>query len=283
MAIAIGKIGHEERLSVVEHLDELRTRLIVSLAVLAVAFGFCLWQNHSLLHIVNRPLEHQTQKQVRAGSGPLGATYTVQQGARWSGCSWNAWWGRSSGPEVERAPRLAASLQSVRPQLRRAISRLSAAPQGNKPVTLGVGEPFTATLGVALLFALILALPIILYEIYSFLLPALRPGAPARRLAADPGGTRAVRGRGAVRLLRGAARRAALLRELQQRPIQRARAGQPVLPLRCDHPARDGAGVPGARRDPGGHPRGHRHAAPATSEPPLRDPGVRRGGGLPAR
>ena len=30
-------IGHEDRLSLVEHLDELRTRLIVSIAVLGVA------------------------------------------------------------------------------------------------------------------------------------------------------------------------------------------------------------------------------------------------------
>ncbi len=175
MAIAIGKVGHEERLSFVDHLDELRTRLIVSLAVLAVAFGFCLWQNHLLLRIVNRPLEHQTQKQVRAGSGPLGATYTVQQGARAVGVQLERVVGALERPGSGASAATRTTLRSVRPRLHRAISRLSAAPQGNKPVTLGVGEPFTATLGVALLFALILALPVILYELYSFLLPALRP------------------------------------------------------------------------------------------------------------
>ena len=41
-----------------------------------------MWQNHALLHIINAPLAHQTQKQVRAGNGPLGATYSVQQDAR---------------------------------------------------------------------------------------------------------------------------------------------------------------------------------------------------------
>ncbi len=175
MAIAIGKIGHKERLSLVDHLDELRTRLIVSLAVLVVAFGFCLWQNHSLLRIVNRPLEHQTQKQVRAGSGPLGATYTVQQGARAVGVQLERVVGALERPGSGASAATRTTLQSVRPQLHRAISRLSGAPQGNKPVTLGVGEPFTATLGIALLFALILALPVILYEVYSFMLPALRP------------------------------------------------------------------------------------------------------------
>ncbi len=175
MAIAIGKIGHEQQLSVVDHLDELRTRLIVSLAVLTVAFGFCLWQNHSLLRIVNRPLEHQTQKQVRAGNGPLGATYTVQQGARSIGVQLERVVGALERPGSGASAATRTTLQGVRPQLHRAISRLSAAPQGNKPVTLGVGEPFTATLGIALLFALILALPIILYELYSFMIPALTP------------------------------------------------------------------------------------------------------------
>jgi len=36
MATAVGGIGHEDRLSVVDHLEELRSRLIVSLAVVAV-------------------------------------------------------------------------------------------------------------------------------------------------------------------------------------------------------------------------------------------------------
>src|ERR1700685_4240076 len=82
MAIAVGRIGHEDRVSVVEHLEELRARLIICLAALAVAFAFSVCQNHALLHIINKPLAHQTQKQVRAGNGPLGATYTVQQSAR---------------------------------------------------------------------------------------------------------------------------------------------------------------------------------------------------------
>src|SRR5271165_1039770 len=82
MAVAVGRLGHEERATVVDHLEELRGRLIISLAALAVAFGICMWQNHALLQIINRPLAGQTQKQVRAGNGPLGATYTVQQSAR---------------------------------------------------------------------------------------------------------------------------------------------------------------------------------------------------------
>ena len=42
-------------------------------------------------------------------------------------------------------------------------------------MTLGIGEPFTTTVGIALIFALILSLPVILYELYGFLLPAFSP------------------------------------------------------------------------------------------------------------
>src|SRR5579863_3849682 len=79
---ALRSISHDEQLSVVGHLDELRTRLLVSLAALSVAFGFCFWQNHALLHLIDSPLAHQTQQQVRDGHGPLGATYQVQRTAR---------------------------------------------------------------------------------------------------------------------------------------------------------------------------------------------------------
>src|ERR1700685_1599938 len=80
MATAIRPIGHEERLSLVDHLDELRTRLMISAAALAIAFGFCLWQNHALLHLINAPLSKQTEKQVAKGNGPLGQTALAQQG-----------------------------------------------------------------------------------------------------------------------------------------------------------------------------------------------------------
>jgi sec-independent protein translocase protein TatC len=175
MAAAVGSIGHEDRLSVVDHLHELRGRLIISLAALAVTFGLCMWQNHALLNIINKPLAHQTQKQVKAGNGPLGATYTVQQSARTVASQLQSVVSvlQRPGSGVSAATR--SSLEHVTPQLRGAIKRLSAAPEGNKPVTLGIGEPFTTTIGIALIFALILALPIILYELYGFLLPAFSP------------------------------------------------------------------------------------------------------------
>jgi sec-independent protein translocase protein TatC len=175
MAVAIGRIGHEDHLSVVDHLEELRTRLLVSLAALAVAFGLCLWQNHALLRIINKPLAHQTQKQVRAGNGPLGATYTIQQNARIVADQLATVVAALDRPGSGASDATRASLRGVTPQLHRAIVGLSAAPQGDKPVTLGIGEPFTTTIGISLIFAFVLALPIVLYQLYSFLLPAFSP------------------------------------------------------------------------------------------------------------
>jgi sec-independent protein translocase protein TatC len=175
MAVAAAHVGHEDRLSVVDHLSELRVRLIVSLAALAVAFGFCMWQNHALLHIINKPLSTQTQKQVKKGNGPLGATYTVQQSARVVAAQLQTVTGALDRPGSGVSPATRAALAGVSPQLGKAIKGLSKAPEGNKPVTLGIGEPFTTTIGIALIFAFILALPIILFQLYGFLLPAFSP------------------------------------------------------------------------------------------------------------
>jgi sec-independent protein translocase protein TatC len=45
-------------------------------------------------------------------------------------------------------------------------------PAGRTPITLGVAEPFTTTATVAGYAAILLALPVILHQIYAFILPA---------------------------------------------------------------------------------------------------------------
>jgi sec-independent protein translocase protein TatC len=132
-----------------------------------------MWQNHALLQIVNRPLDAQTQKQVKAGNGPLGATYTVQRSALTVATQLRDVVETIERPDSGVPAATRSALRGVEPALKPAITALSAPAEGNKPVTLGIGEPFTSTLGVALLFALIFALPIVLYETYGFLLPAL--------------------------------------------------------------------------------------------------------------
>jgi len=49
-------ISHEDELSLVEHLDELRARIVVSLSVFGVALALCFWQNHLLLELASAPL-----------------------------------------------------------------------------------------------------------------------------------------------------------------------------------------------------------------------------------
>jgi sec-independent protein translocase protein TatC len=93
-------VSHDDRLTVVEHLDELRTRIVVSLAAFGVALALCFWQNHQLLHWLNKPLH------------------------------------------------------------------------GKQPITFGVAEAFTTTLTVTCYAALVLALPVVLYQLYAYVLPA---------------------------------------------------------------------------------------------------------------
>ena len=94
------KIDHGERLELTGHLDELRSRILVSLAAVGVALGLCFWQNHLILDVVNVPLG------------------------------------------------------------------------GKELITLGVTEPFTTTLMLSMYTALLIALPVVLYQMYAFVLPA---------------------------------------------------------------------------------------------------------------
>src|SRR5262245_41082122 len=91
-------VSHEDRLTLVEHLDELRTRIVVCIVVFGVALGLCLWQDDLLLEIASRPLP----------------------------------------------------------------------PGQDELITLGVTEAFTTTLTVSVYGALILSMPILLYQAYAY-------------------------------------------------------------------------------------------------------------------
>ena len=64
MPPALRPVGYDEKLSLVEHLDELRTRLVISLAVFLAVFGVCFWQNSVVLDVVNRPVEQTAFKKT---------------------------------------------------------------------------------------------------------------------------------------------------------------------------------------------------------------------------
>ena len=104
MARRIRPVAHEDRLSIVDHLDELRTRIILSLLTFGVALALCFWQNKRILDFVNKPLGHN-----------------------------------------------------------------------RKPLTLGVAEPFTTSFTLSAYAAILITLPILLYHLYAFILPAFTP------------------------------------------------------------------------------------------------------------
>src|SRR3954466_5445671 len=148
-------VGHEDRLSLIEHLDELRSRLIICVIAVAVAVGVCFAFNRTLLTIINKPLDRETQQNVNKGRGPLGQVAKVEQGTRaigtdlsdvitilnrpGSGVSPAAKTGRASPPAPKKP--LVRKHPQIAPHLK-ALPTVT----GNKPVTLGVGEPFANTL-----------------------------------------------------------------------------------------------------------------------------------------
>jgi sec-independent protein translocase protein TatC len=181
MALPLRPVSHDARLPLLEHVGELRARLVIVLAAVVVAFGFAFWQNHALLNVLNRPLARASAGALRHSHGPLAQTARVQQSLRVAldrqrlafeqlAESPSPLNGSQRGA-FESAARADAAVVAVSP----------AEPQGRQPVTLGLGEPFTQTLTVAGYFALLLALPVILWQLYAFVVPALRPG--ERRVA----------------------------------------------------------------------------------------------------
>jgi sec-independent protein translocase protein TatC len=101
------RLRHGEEATLVEHLDELRTRIFVSLGALIAGFVVCFVFHGRILDWLNGPLP----------------------------------------------------------------------PDHRKPITLSPAEPFLTSIKVSLLAGLALALPVILWQFWSFLAPAVEPHA----------------------------------------------------------------------------------------------------------
>src|SRR5712691_9923790 len=97
------RLRHGEEATLVEHLDELRTRIFVSLGALAIGFTIAFIFRGHLLDWLNQPL----------------------------------------------------------PASRR------------RPITLGVAEPFLTSMKVSLMAGFAAALPVVLWQLWSFLAPAV--------------------------------------------------------------------------------------------------------------
>jgi len=162
-------IGHEDRLSVIDHLDELRSRLIVSVAALLVAFGLCLWQQHRLLDVLNRPLPPSA---TNSRANHLnGLTGDALRESRYLTAAADNLRNLASSQSLSAQDR--AQFGAAAANLSRAATSLPQTNPQRLPVTIGVGEPFTTTLTVAAYFALVLALPLLIYQGYAFVVPAL--------------------------------------------------------------------------------------------------------------
>ncbi|HZJ29778.1 MAG TPA: twin-arginine translocase subunit TatC [Solirubrobacterales bacterium] len=189
-------IGYEDRLSLVQHLDELRGRVIICVVALVGAFALCFWQADTLLDVVNRPLE-EAQRDASAGDGPdpirqaaefdRGLAAAIEQTVPGLESLGRALEQLAGSERLSRADRLALAAPAA--ELEAAAEALQAAAaeappdQTRRPVTLGVAEPFMTTMTVAGYAAILLILPLILYQAYAYMLPALRP---AERRAAMP-------------------------------------------------------------------------------------------------
>src|SRR5579875_3776346 len=163
-------IGHEDRLSIVDHLDELRSRLIVCVVGLLVAFGLCFWQNHVLLNLLNSRYNAPSHTAANHLGGltndSVSAAHHFENTA-----GLLAALSRSSDLSRSDSLLLAAAAQ----QLQAGAKALPQSPPKNVPVTLGPGEPFTTTITVCAYGAVLLTLPLLLYEAYAFVIPALSP------------------------------------------------------------------------------------------------------------
>ena len=172
MARALRPIGHEDRLSIVDHLAELRSRMMVCLGVLIVAFGLCFWQNHRLLDVLNRALPHVSAVSGQHGLASLPNRSVKERAALLRSAAAFQSLAAAPGTSVSAA----AAYSQAASGLSQAADELpNTASAQEKPITIGVGEPFTTTLTVAMYFALLFSLPVLIYQGYAFVIPALNP------------------------------------------------------------------------------------------------------------
>ena len=168
-------ISHEARLPLLAHVDELRTRLIVSAAVLAIAFAFAFWQNHGVLNVLNRPLANATSGALKRSHGPLAEAARTQQAVRVALSRQRVAFEQLAHASTGRPPAERRALAAAAQADGRAVAITPTELSGRQPVTLGIGEPFGQTVTVSAYFALALALPVILFQLYAFVIPAFSP------------------------------------------------------------------------------------------------------------
>jgi sec-independent protein translocase protein TatC len=166
---ALRPVSHEDRLSLVEHLTELRVRLMVCIVAFLAALVVCMWQNDRLLDILNKPLAHTEQS---GSKDPLVTGAKFDQSVKVVLLAQAANDRRAAALTSDAALKAGYVKAAAAAE---AAAKLTPPVRGRRPVTLGVSEPFMETLKVSSYAALLLSLPLILFELYAFVLPAFSP------------------------------------------------------------------------------------------------------------
>jgi sec-independent protein translocase protein TatC len=175
MARAIIPVQYDQHLTLVEHLDELRTRIMISLAFVAVAFAVCFWQHHALLHLLEHPLSKELAKLSAKGIGLQGQIGTAWAGIHAVGGSVERIVGVLTAPGSGLSAGARHQIAALVPHLHTELRKVPSTPPAPVPTTLGIGEPFTVTVTVCFYFALLASLPFLLIQLYSYILPAFSP------------------------------------------------------------------------------------------------------------
>ena len=163
-------IGQEDRLSIIDHLDELRSRVLVCGAALLVAFCLCFWQNHALLSILNRALPDAAKNGLGNQSRVNNEIGGVFKSMSTDMSQLSRYLSQSKGVPAGAAQ----ATESMARHLTLAGKRIPEVfNQQEKPLVIGVGEGFVVTMLVSAYFAVLLTLPVLLWQVYSFIIPAL--------------------------------------------------------------------------------------------------------------
>ncbi|HEY6552020.1 MAG TPA: twin-arginine translocase subunit TatC [Vicinamibacteria bacterium] len=169
MASTLRSVAHDDRLSLVEHLTELRVRIVISLAAFIAATVVCMVFNQAVLDVLNKPLVST----VDAGNrDPIqkSAGYDQEIAKVLLG---NAAVFRALAAREDDSGARSSLIDAAEENER--VAKLAPAISARKPVTLGVSEPFMQTLKVAAYAGLLISLPLILFQVYAFVLPAFSP------------------------------------------------------------------------------------------------------------
>lgn len=76
---------YDDQLTLVEHLDELRTRIIVSIVAVVVLTAICFWQDDLLLDLANRPLPANLQEAGPTTLSPTEPFFTTVKLSAYTG------------------------------------------------------------------------------------------------------------------------------------------------------------------------------------------------------